>query len=389
MIHRPRLGLLAACAGVLLLAGTACGAISQPQGWAAPVTTDGGWLTSLHKGKLAFTDETTRQSRWEFPNSNDATEKKISLQGIYGTPAIVGDAVYFGAYNGHVYKLGLADGKPQWKNASGGPSDVNTGASIVGNVAPAGDLVFAGNSDGKLVAIDANAGCIRGSYKAGERIWSSPVVNGDTLYVTSMDRNVYAFKVSDFAVGTCTATSSSPAAPKPQWTTKISNYAITSTPELDNGHLYFGSFDRFIHALDATSGKKVWSSSAEAGNWFWSHPLIQGSTIYVGNLDGRLYAVDTGTGKQIGESAALGDSIRGQPALAQGVLVVADRKGHMVGLDPTDVSKQVWSIELNSTTLGDLVVTQDQMILTVTEGGKSGSHLIKIDPTTGSPTVLA
>lgn len=388
-MQRSRFGLIAACAGALMLAATACGSISQPQGWAAPVVTDSGWLTSLRKGKLALTDQATKQSRWEFPNSNDANEKKISLQGIYGTPAVVGDAVYFGAYNGHVYKLGLADGKRQWKNASGSPSDVNTGSSIVGSVAVANDLVFAGNSDGKLVAIDAANGCIRGSYQTGERIWSSPVVDGDALYVTSMDHKVYAFKVSDFAAGTCTAASSSPATPKATWISSNADGAITSTPDLERGQLYFGSFDRYVHALDAASGKQIWSSSPQAGNWFWSHPLVQGATLYVGNLDGRLYAVDTGTGKQLWRSEALGDSIRGRPALAQGVLVVADRKGHMVGLDPSTGSKK-WDIQLNSNTLGDLVVTQDQMILTVTEGGKAGSHLVQIDPANnGAATQLA
>jgi outer membrane protein assembly factor BamB len=76
--------------------------------------------------------------------------------------------------------------------------------------------------------------------------------------------------------------------------------------------------------------------------------------------------------------------------MAQGVLVAADRKGRMQGLDP-GTGQIKWSIDLASNTLGDLVVPQDNssVVLTVTQGGKNGSHLVQIDPTNGSQTLLA
>src|SRR6476469_7582550 len=91
----------------VLLVGAGCGAIAQPQGWAAPVNTPTGVLTTLHKGKLALIDTSAKTTRWEFPPASD---KKTKLQGIYSTPAITDTLVVFGGYNGHLYALNLADG---------------------------------------------------------------------------------------------------------------------------------------------------------------------------------------------------------------------------------------------------------------------------------------
>src|SRR5438132_898967 len=104
---RPALALLLPLAAIVFLAA-GCGAISSPQGWAAPVDTGSGILTSLHRGKLALSDTSTPGGtiKWEFPSASD---KNVKLQGIYGTPVVSGGRVVFGGYNGHLYALTLAD----------------------------------------------------------------------------------------------------------------------------------------------------------------------------------------------------------------------------------------------------------------------------------------
>ena len=352
---------------LVVLTGAACRGIAGPQGWAAPVDTPSGIITSLHKGKLSLTDPTGKEIRWQFP---PATDKKTNLQGVYGTPVVTDKVVVFGGFNGHIYALQLEDGKQLW--------DVKTSASIIGSPAINGDSVYVGNSDGKLLALNLANGNQRWQFDTGERIWSQPVVDGSAgaVYVTCMNRKVYALALDTG---------------KTLWTDTIAGGAIVSTPDVNGGRLYFGAFDKHVYAVEQQSGNKIWQS-AETDNWLWAQPLLSdsGDTVYTGGLGGNVYSFDARTGAMNWSTPAkFTDAIRGRPALAQGVLVVADRKGHVEGLDPAN-GKSLWSADLNSTSLGDLVLSTDKRsVLAVTEGGTGGSRLVQIDPTNGTVTVLS
>lgn len=371
ILLRRSLALIVPLALLGLLA-IGCTSLAQPQGWAAPVVTDSGYLTSLHHGKLELVDKTTKAVTWEFPPASDANlplaYRQTKLNGIYSTPAVAGDTVILAAYNGKVYALKLADGTPLWKE----PFD--TKSPIVGNVALDGGVAYVGNSDGALYALNISDGSAkwRTPFKAGDRIWSAPVVDNGVIYVTSMDRHVYALNEADGAE---------------IWKNGDSDGAITSTPSLDAGRLYFGAFDKHLYALDTQkNGQKVWQSSPGADNWLWGHPLVQNGMVYTGSLAGTVYGVSAENG-QIQWQRKLGTSIRGRPAIAQGVLVVADRNGRVEGYDPASGTPK-WSqpLELGSHSLGDLVPQSDGSVLLLTDGGSNGTRLVSIDPLTGTAT---
>ncbi|HEY7293642.1 MAG TPA: PQQ-binding-like beta-propeller repeat protein, partial [Dehalococcoidia bacterium] len=258
---------------LLGLLALGCTSLSQPQGWAAPVVTDSGYLASLQRGKLDLVDKTTKAITWEFPPASDnnlpAAYHQTKLNGIYGTPAVVGgDTVVFGAYNGKVYALKLADGTPVWNQP------FNVGSPIVGSVAVSNGVAYVGSSEGQLFAINLNDGSAKWSkpFEAGNRIWSAPVVENGVIYVTAMDRHVYALKEENGGE---------------IWSNGTADGAITSTPLLDSGHLYFGAFDRHVYALDTQkSGQELWQSSPRADNWLWNHPLLQNGMLFTGSLAG-------------------------------------------------------------------------------------------------------
>ncbi len=173
------------------------------------------------------------------------------------------------------------------------------------------------------------------------------------------------------------------------WKNTDANGAITSTPSLDGGHLYFGAFDKHLYALDTqNNGREIWKSSPAADNWLWGHPLVQNGMVYTGSLAGTIYGVNAGNG-QVEWQQKLGTSIRGRPAIAQGVLVVADRDGRVQGYDPASGAPK-WSkpTELGSRSLGDLVPQSDGSVLVLTDGGTNGTRLVSIDPLTGTATDL-
>ncbi|HLZ71828.1 MAG TPA: PQQ-binding-like beta-propeller repeat protein [Dehalococcoidia bacterium] len=372
MLPLRRSLLLIAPAVFLGLLAIGCTSLAQPQGWAAPVVTDAGYLTSLHHGKLELVDKTTKAITWEFPPAADTNlpvaYRQTKLNGIYGTPAVSGETVIVGAYNGKVYALKLADGTPIW------PKPVDTGESIVGNVAIDNGVAYVGNSAGQLYAIKVADGSLAWNkpFKAGDRIWSAPVIDNGVIYVTSMDRHVYAIRAENGAE---------------IWKNGDSGGAITSTPSLDGGHLYFGAFDKHLYALDTQqNGRKLWQSSPGADNWLWGHPLVQNGMVYTGSLAGTVYGVSAADGK-VQWQQKLGTSIRGRPALAQGVLVVADRNGRVEGYDPASgAPKWARPLELASHALGDLVAQSDGSVLVQTDGGTNGTRLVSIDPLAGTAT---
>jgi len=140
-----------------------------------------------------------------------------------------------------------------------------------------------------------------------------------------------------------------------------------------------------LYAIDAqNNGAELWRSQPVADNWFWGHPLVANGMVYTGSLAGTVYGVSAQDGT-VRWSQKLGTSIRGRPALSQGVLVVADRNGRVDGYDPASGAPK-WDkpIELDSHALGDLVTQSDGSILVLTDGGKGGTRLVSIDPRTGA-----
>jgi len=109
--------------------------------------------------------------------------------------------------------------------------------------------------------------------------------------------------------------------------------AIVSTPVVYNGIVYFGSFDRHIYAVNATSGNLVWQfpEAEEEGaipeNWFWAKPVVHNGVVYAACLDGRVYVLDAGNGRRLA-GFDLESAISSSPALVGDLLIVEDRSSN-------------------------------------------------------------
>jgi len=53
--------------------------------------------------------------------------------------------------------------------------------------------------------------------------------------------------------------------------------------------VYFGSTDKFLHALDVESGEELWRF--ETGNQIFSTPKVWDGVIYFGSNDSWMYAL--------------------------------------------------------------------------------------------------
>ena len=121
-----------------------------------------------------------------------------------------------------------------------------------------------------------------------------------------------------------------------------------------DGRLYAASLDGRIEAIDAASGRSVWSVHlGERKGMLWRRsdtslrwsggPAVEGDLLVAGGLDGQVYALGAADGAERWH-VDLGAEIIARPAIANGIVVVRTNAGRLVGLDAADGSRR-WVFE--------------------------------------------
>lgn len=441
--HWPVFALILAFA----LLAAACGRVVAPQGWAGPsVSEDGKTLyASIERGKMAALDanmlaETGAQCdntadddgdgtvnegcplagqkseeheqclndtnddqnsgvpddslvndgcpativRWIFPPDTDEGNK-LKLEGIYGAPVHVGNAIYFGAYDGNVYALDATAGTPLWRFGTADP--------IVSALAVKDDTLYATSTDGALYAIAAATGGEKGRFETSSSIWSSPLLVGDVVYVAAMDGELYAVDANTLA-------------PISGFSFKTEAGLLMDPKLADKDTLLAGGIDNKLFALDPKTGKQLWSKPFEGSNWFWATPLVLDDSVIIPDLDGKVHAVNLKDGTpRWSKPFEANAPVRSAPLLAGSTLLIVDQKGNTYGLSPADGSLQWGPTLLGKTVLSDPFLLQSPSgaanpaasaaspgstagavqtgeVLIVAQGG----DLCRVNPVDGTPT---
>jgi len=297
------------------LAGAGCtqtGAV--PRGWSGAVIADGTLFVGSMDGRLVALEASTGARLWEVlleeakSSGGFGCAAPATSVAIYGTPVVAGDLVYVSGYNGKVYALNSSSGALRWVY----PREGNLEPVVGGAVVSQGKLYF-GSADGKVHALDAGTGDKQWEFQTGDKIWSTPVMDGDTLYIASFDNKLYALKAADGSK---------------KWEFETEG-AISATPLVHDDTVYIGSFDRYLYAVDADSGALRWKFMAE--NWFWARPVAYNGAIYAASLDGKVYALDVDTGDKVAEFD-LKSPVSSSPVLVNGSLIVVSEDGKIYSI---------------------------------------------------------
>jgi outer membrane protein assembly factor BamB len=149
--------------------------------------------------------------------------------------------------------------------------------------------------------------------KEHAKIWTSPAIQGNTLFVSTFDGHIYALSLATGELS--------------DWSFK-SEAGFASPPVIDEDVIYVGSFDRYLYALEIGGNQSLWRFPQEkpAANWFWASPVVRGGVVYAGCLDGKLYAIEAKTGEELWEFDA-GKRIVSSPVLMDNLLIVVDESG--------------------------------------------------------------
>ena len=196
--------------------------------------------------------------------------------------------IYAGTLDGRVVAINATSEEVQWSRPVGTErsSGLSCGQSSVSSAIYTtpivdGDLVYIGTYSGQVYALTVDRGTERwihprtGSIGA---IVGSPVIANETIYISSSDGTVYAL---DMTYG------------DEKWKSQRLADKLWTGPTVVGDTLYVSTFDGHIYALSAQRrGLLDWSFESEAG--FASSPVIHEGTIYVGSFDNNLYAIEIG-----------------------------------------------------------------------------------------------
>jgi quinohemoprotein ethanol dehydrogenase len=136
-----------------------------------------------------------------------------------------------------------------------------------------------------------------------------------------------------------------------------------SAPIAVNGILYFAAGHSVIHALDAASGKQLWRHDPRAwelagekmrASWGIRGIAYANGRIFTGTVDGRLIALDAKTGRMVWSTMTVGKDdgryITGAPWVFEGKVVIghggadfAPVRGYVTAYDQA-TGKQVWRV---------------------------------------------
>jgi outer membrane protein assembly factor BamB len=179
---------------------------------------------------------------------------------------------------------------------------------------------------------------VKWRFHAKARIVSSPAVEGGVVYVGSYDGSVYALREADGSQVWKFAT----------------NGPVNSSPAVANATVFASSLDGRIYAIDAQTGNQKWRFTTEGErrftapgihgiaprnetmpdpfDVFLSSPTVAGGTIYVGSGDHNVYALDAATGA-LRWKFVTGNVVHASPAVVDGVVYIGSWDRYFYAID--------------------------------------------------------
>ncbi|MBI4182269.1 MAG: PQQ-binding-like beta-propeller repeat protein, partial [Candidatus Aenigmarchaeota archaeon] len=191
---------------------------------------------------------------------------------IWGIPLVVGDRIYVGACDHHVYCLSL-DGREIWRFQTQGPVNIVTAPAY------ADGIVYATSYDHKVYALDAATGQLQWAFATRDKVCAEPLVREGRVYVGSKDGSFYCL---DARTGEL------------RW--KVGTRApISSSAAWWEGRVYVGGWDGLLYCF-LPDGRLAWKFPTK--DLIAKKIAVGGGVAYAVSRDGSLYAVDALTGQR-------------------------------------------------------------------------------------------
>jgi outer membrane protein assembly factor BamB len=268
---------------------------------------------------------------WRFP-------EKAGKNSFYATPVLTPDGQLLVGSEGtehNLYSLDPETGREKWIKPFSGAKDRWIAPPLV-----VGTAIYAPNADGKLYILDMEGGLID-TVELGGALWSQPATDGQLLYVTSLDHHLHAVDLATHQV----------------LQTVDLGGAIPGSPTVSAGSAYVGSFTKKLEVVSNGQHRTL----AEAENWIWGAPALEGGTLYYADLNGNVYSVDLATGRQNWGAVKPDGPIVASPLVTGEQIIVVTEAGSVVALDQD--GRNAWDRELGGKIYSPPVVSGDFILV--------------------------
>ena len=285
---------------------------------------------------------------------------KVPLGGpIIASPTLCDGVLYVGAKDGGFNALDPATGKIRWRFVADAP--VTASAAIAGGLAyfqsDAGTIYAVRAADGKLAwKRGTGADLPFMNYKPGVDFWdywaSSPLYADGAIYIGGGDGVVRAL---DARTG------------KVIWT-YATRGRVRATPATDGKRIYAGSFDGAMYALDRADGKLAWSFQTQGNSDFkigsiQSSAAVAEGLVLFGSRDYRLYALDAATGKPAWIAPHKGSWVIGSPAVVDGKACVGSSDWKVVQCVDLKTGAELWRTDVGAAAFSSPAVAGGALVI--------------------------
>jgi outer membrane protein assembly factor BamB len=204
----------------------------------------------------------------------DATVVKLDGR-LWAQPITDGERVYITSLDHSVIAVDAETYKVVWHEDLGGAVP---GSAVLGT----DGMLYVGSLESKLEKFDPATGKHQSVLDAENWVWSTPSLDGDTLYFGDVDGNFYSF---DTASG------------KLNWKPVKPDGPITASPLVQNDHVLLATESGSIFAV-GNDGKVLWTQ--QIGGKIYTTPVAAGDLTIVSSLETDFYlaALDA-NGRQV------------------------------------------------------------------------------------------
>jgi outer membrane protein assembly factor BamB len=284
----------------------------------APVAAEP-WVDERH---LIFSD--TAGYTFAFARAGDGWKsawQHFSGAPVVSQPVVVGGVVYFVNVDEQVYALDAETGALRWRHQHKLDAARGTSLELFG-APPAvveGDTLYAGFSDGFLVALGRDDGTPRWNAQVGEGTYPDLIAPP-----TAVEGGVVAGGFSEPLL-------------RLEATTRAASWRVdagsASRFTLDRGALWHGGNDGVLRRLDARTGEVLASWDSKTGGTL-SQPLVTDLGILVASSEGTVYLLDRDAGRVAWklDPGVVMDGIVARPTVSGADIYVVTNGGFVMGL---------------------------------------------------------
>lgn len=289
--------------GALVL--SACGTQPLANNWPGLAADDE--RAYLSSGSFVYAvDVTNGREIWRYPA--EADNKLI----FYATPVLTEDGhlLIGSAGTAHPFvSLDPETGRENWSEPFMGAKGAWVGSPLVLN-----EVIYAPNTDGFLYMLDMRGRQIAAPIELGGALWSAPVTDGSLIYVTSLDHHLHIIDPSNLSLSEPLSLGG----------------AAPGSPAVGDGGIFVGSFSANMEFVQSNGNRQV---LANAGNWIWGAPTLDGETLYYADLDGKIYSLDLATNRQNWDNVQPDGPVVASMLVLDDQIYVATESGSFFALD--------------------------------------------------------